>query len=679
MKDSEFLANWQPLQKAGAKMTTKMKVALYRRYVQNLWESFMVPFQSNLGQIESLIKATVLWYEPAHKAKLINEFDPLRPTLIGIGAGDGKTAQVFMESMFGKNFMKLIEMGDGGDFILQDFHTTTTRMWSMTEDAEIGDACATIHVEALKVIGVLVGVMDTSVTTDTDFHTVSEVREFEAQACITEGDQRPMNIAAMACMKDKSWETRITTKFQSSELMIQHGPAIKKGIVDMKALSDGPTQEAAKVLDNISLDVPYWESVLPRDASSVAKMELKDQTPKRAQVLIDVDADGKPTCGLAKATRDLRLSEYQSVVKNVAKLFPGDTGFARALLGMSKALAEMDLSSKFEILQEAANGWKGDADSTVKLKDAVNACAKKELPKDARESLETLLVKLYSAVKAVDGPGLLPASASPEPHHATAMAICAEKVGHIKFAHMAELLRSSSRLVGLAKKLEDDVQQQTADVEKAPREAHRCLQKNWQDMTFMAPYWDDDDTIVKGTRLAKVKDAKAVTEKAGALARQPHLDSASSMTAKLRKEIEEHPSTEQWLEAMKTCTTTDELKAEFPKAFQAAPVHAWKSIADDIHNEVDAAQKKTKDFDLAPIDDVIKTFNEVKGQARACFITHSLMTNVTDPSLLRNLMEMRKKMREIQTMLREWEITPDQIKNNALTESYTNALKMKPT
>eukprot|EP00959_Pyramimonas_sp_CCMP1952_P214057 4478957-Pyramimonas_sp.AAC.1 len=87
----------------------------------------------------------------------------------------------------------------------------------------------------------------------------------------------------------------------------------------------------------------------------------------------------------------------------------------------------MDLSSKFEILREAANGWKGDADSTVKLKDAVNACAKKELPKDARESLETLLVKLYSAVKAVDGPGLLPASASPEPHHATAMAICAEK------------------------------------------------------------------------------------------------------------------------------------------------------------------------------------------------------------------------------------------------------------
>eukprot|EP00959_Pyramimonas_sp_CCMP1952_P047172 984649-Pyramimonas_sp.AAC.1 len=61
------------------------------------------------------------------------------------------------------------------------------------------------------------------------------------------------------------------------------------------------------------------------------------------------------------------------------------------------------------------------------------------------------------------------------------MAICAEKVGQVKFIHMAELLRSAWGLKDFASKLDTDVQNKSSDVDKALRETHRCLQKTTQD------------------------------------------------------------------------------------------------------------------------------------------------------------------------------------------------------
>eukprot|EP00959_Pyramimonas_sp_CCMP1952_P015454 327571-Pyramimonas_sp.AAC.1 len=94
MKDEEFTSLWTPLKRGGCKMTMKFRIALYRRCAHNLWERALLKDSPDLGKdISSLIDSAVLWHEPSQKQKLVNEFDPLKPTLLGIGASDNKTAQ----------------------------------------------------------------------------------------------------------------------------------------------------------------------------------------------------------------------------------------------------------------------------------------------------------------------------------------------------------------------------------------------------------------------------------------------------------------------------------------------------------------------------------------------------------------------------------------------------------
>eukprot|EP00959_Pyramimonas_sp_CCMP1952_P107840 2254936-Pyramimonas_sp.AAC.1 len=163
------------------------------------------------------------------------------------------------------------------------------------------------------------------------------------------------------------------------------------------------------------------------------------------------------------------------------------------------------------------------------------------------------------------------------------MATCAEKLGQHKFVNMAEVLRSAWRLQSFASKLDTDVQSQSEDLDKALREAHRALQKTSQDMSAMASYWDSSDKMVEEKLNEIHASAKTSTQRAGAVLRQPHLDAATASAKTLRAEIEEHPSTKEWKQAMEQCTSTDELREEFPKSFMGAPVHRWKSLADEIH------------------------------------------------------------------------------------------------
>eukprot|EP00959_Pyramimonas_sp_CCMP1952_P414358 8681735-Pyramimonas_sp.AAC.1 len=74
--------------------------------------------------------------------------------------------------------------------------------------------------------------------------------------------------------------------------------------------------------------------------------------------------------------------------------------------------------------------------------------------------------------------------------------------------------------------------------------------KTTRDMFVMTSYWDSEDKPVEDSVTEIHKTAKAVTEKAGALTRQPHLDAATDIANRLGKEIGEHPSTAQWHDAM---------------------------------------------------------------------------------------------------------------------------------
>eukprot|EP00959_Pyramimonas_sp_CCMP1952_P047623 994219-Pyramimonas_sp.AAC.1 len=64
-------------------------------------------------------------------------------------------------------------------------------------------------------------------------------------------------------------------------------------------------------------------------------------------------------------------------------------------------------------------------------------------------------------------------------------------------------------------------------------------------MNITASHWGGDDQVVKDKVSQRHKDGKAAIQTAGALARQPHLETATSMAEKSSKEISERSSTEQ--------------------------------------------------------------------------------------------------------------------------------------
>ena len=152
------------------------------------------------------------------------------------------------------------------------------------------------------------------------------------------------------------------------------------------------------------------------------------------------------------------------------------------------------------------------------------------------------------------------------------------------------------------------------------------------------------------------------------------VESCKEHSTALIKAIDENPNYKSWKAVFEEKDNIQDLKTEFQATFTQAPTEEWKDKANNISYLLRQVVNKTSTFDLVRDAETEGLAEKAISQARHAHCIYDAMSCLTDPTVSKDQIQLRRRMRLVQTEFKTYHIKPDQIGNSAFLEAYKKSL-----
>lgn len=677
LDDHDLLDLWTDLRKANATQTPKLRIALYERYAKKMVGNFAE--SGNPAEkrrlLAKLISKTQMWGERIND--VFNVDDVLEPSMTSTLASDKILAKLFSETLFSGIMVKLIGKGEPGVEDTLAYASILAKSLELPEEADIGDECAKVFLEAEDVLAVLPVLAFEAITQHTDVRAFAIIKALDEASVRTENCSGPLCTIGAAVRHSSWWQHRLSTISKSLPAFLQHGKHIKTMHEQLKALPEDIVGSPIAVhsLQNIAEAVEYWEaSSSTLNMCIVLKKDLLQVAEHLASALIAQD-----TTTFDQAAMDARLaqlSECEGLYTTLRKIFPCDACVPKTQAAFNRIKTSMDLGAKHRALAGALGSWEARSDDmTRKLVAAFDACAGHPVPVECSAvalSLWTSVVKQLAHLNdSVLGPQeernlceiVFPlAQHLPPPDNSVGAKIAL-------WLTAAWNLKSEIRTACL---IDDNAD--GADVNVACQTLMRSVSTTLSLGQSVATVEAAKAAVPEVAKLVEAGKAKVAT--IGLKLRSTLEIDIDTWQQKLSNEVEGDAHYTTFAAFIETATDINEIKANFGLSFKLSNPEGWVGAAAQLEAMLKSLDNKTSEFDLPPIPDLSSKCEKTVKEARVAFCISSIMNALTG-DLASDKVGLRKVFRGIAANLKVYRLKPTDLISEAILTAYKNGLAMK--
>ena len=678
---------WADLKKAGAKLTAKLKIALYERAQKN-----KMALAAALGQTPAmrlhyyqagLAKAKMWVVTPGEDDDMTDVVDP---SLVSTGCSDKMLAALFKSSVFG-SLSKLIGGGEDESEELMLHIRAADSSLELPEEAELSDECAKTFDNAQQTLAVIPIIAVDAVTVNTDIAALDTVEKLDAESVRTEGATTPMSIIGMAMKNQPYWAQRLKNLIKYLETLQIEAPQIKARHKAVRSFGKDVKQASVTQMLTIADEVAYWDAAFPTlNVCSVLKSDMIAQAEQHVKQLTAADDDAGSD--LKVDDRVILVHEYQKLYKKLNKIAPIDNRVIKTTVALRGAVCDMDVGVKNTMLSKAAKDWKSEGDEpTLKLKDALAALSGKVLASDAAAAVSSLWMDIYTSFALppresflVGGNAnkftVLQALANSMPER--------EKADKLTLAEWVNAAwRTKSLAIDLTKMTETTIDDpdyfdvSTDTMDKSTRDLLQASQR----LEVACPGAAKLDASKLSDASTKIDEiltcAQALIQKVGNQIR-------SVMETELNEKVDE----------LKTVVEADVKRAAFEKKMGETDdinelmtffVDDWTKVNCDelvekcgvLEKKMKALTSKTLEFGLFKGVSMYEDQENLIKEVRASCCIHEIMEIITAKGDKGDKPGLRKKMRGVQADLKTYQLKPVDIKSDGILSAYNDVLKMK--
>ena len=678
---------WSELKKAGAILTRKVKIALFERFANALKSLAMRQGQSRdtkLFTYGKLVAKARMWCNaPGEDDDML---DIIEPSLPSVGVDDKLLSKMFCAAVFGW-LAKLVSLGDEGvsDF-LSHLQVAGSKM-ELPDDAEIGDACAKTLNEAqdFVALGPLIGSDSINIHTDTAAY--DNIRRLDKSACVADGPPSPMGIMGIAMANNPFWKQRLDRVVKHIETLKLEAPKIKLRHREVRAIGKSVGVKAVKDMETITEEIKYWEAAVPTiNLCFDLKADLVAQAESNTKQLLLKDDGINYSLEMKPNARALMINAYQKLYKALAGICKSDKKIRDTQIALNGAVCTMDLSIKMQMLLTSAKEWSMQGDEpTQRLKDALAPCSGKPLPDDCAEALRSLWHSVYTTLCKSQGAAFL---LEPNCNKFGVLTAVAENMPDNekeKCVVVAEWIHAAWRVKSLAVDLTklglpavaETPEGSLENKEKSNRELLRAVQR-LEVAHPRAIKVDLSKTENVGEKVDEVMTrARALISTVGVefqLEVQKDINLAIEV---VQKEFDADAKQKEFAGKLAKSTDINEIKTYFLEGFDQSKVTELLAPCVAIEQQIKALSSKVLEFGLFIPSEFHQDADLIIKSVRASACIHAIMCVLTSKTIDGDKVEMRKKMREVQSDLKAFELKPAEIGNSAVLEAYNAVLKMR--
>jgi hypothetical protein len=677
LSDAKIIEYWTPLHKAKAKPTLKLRIALFERSMSSKWDHLdsLATIPEKHVIFDKICCKAYLWSIPGEQVANFNMIDPTLPTVLGNGKVQAK---LFVHSVFPKQFLKHIKEGETGLDHVKMFNGAIEKHMNLPEDAEIADDNANLLLQTLASVKCVNLIAADSITPSTDLSCLKTIDVFEEEAMKTETQTaNPLQVLGRAMRASPWWSGKVSTLTKYSKELAEHGPVLQKKYSELLNLKVEATTENAAFFCGLVEDIVYMEVVfvefdICRDIRKDLLRIVSDLVVKELAVQPTDSSEGSDF-------RTLMYSSFQGVLKSLSKLYPHSPELQALAKRMQQSVGKLDGVVKQSMLLDALAQWSTTTDEpTFKLKDALQACKGIESTTDINDKMTELWDKVFNGVVGRDGTFLEVCSQN----EISTLEVLSNRIAGQEGSRRAVVtgaVAAASRMVVL--------HNSTKSACNSDEKPLNLQEKETLCMELLRAKQNTAEQVskCKNMEIAKQHDAtnkmNTVIEDAShslvAIATTVRLQSVESCkehSTALIKAIDENPNYKSWKAVFEEKDNIQDLKTEFQATFTQAPTEEWKDKANNISYLLRQVVNKTSTFDLVRDAETEGLAEKAISQARHAHCIYDAMSCLTDPTVSKDQIQLRRRMRLVQTEFKTYHIKPDQIGNSAFLEAYKKSL-----
>ncbi|CAK0865659.1 unnamed protein product, partial [Prorocentrum cordatum] len=685
MKDQDLVENANNLRQAGALPTPKLWVALAKRYTDNTVKK--VDEMTDAVQIKAALvdylNHMCMWNGSGKLG--LGDSSVAKPPLRLTRLKDQQMAQVFRDNVIKVMLLKWVCAGEKKAGHVAAFISAAADVWDQVpEDANLGDKCALEFTNACTAIAVL-QLLSHGTTFDllcAPFDVQESLQQIHVKATELALDHDSVVMLAAALTTRGYWNEKIShmntilTKTSSED-----GVKMRAAYVDVrKMITDGST-ETANALAAHCGSVTYWESCLGKGYVDDLRGEIIRIGLGSARTLLE-----KINSRSGPSDVGATLNAHKQLFKIMDELDPSSEDVLRANKDLTRALSDLDLSSKHAILVQSVTNWRIDNEaSTAALKDAVMACDGKKLPDETAPLADKMISEILEHILGGMSDKDVSEFRIVDVHVLTAFDLLARMTNHAeKTLKMVTLMQYARATQYQIVKLRDhdttpgDSPEKTASPEEltshmdaAVRMKTRCEAAYAAAADVLNDYKIAKDSVPMITALA----ADVIAE-FGLKARTAIQEAVDKGIQKVNAKIDSTEGLITWKEKKTACNSIDEYVDLYTKALEGIDLDFIVGPTDTISDHIREHGQLTAKYSLDPQPDWTKAVNDDLDAARAPDATMNIMKFLSTPSIMKDKVAMQRKAAAVSEKLKKWKLVPTLL-DDIILQRFKLALKYK--
>jgi len=687
VSDTDLSRQWTLLSKAGAKPTKKLSVALCSRKSVSDGASFqkLASRQEKILLLQGVFKRNTVWSPGGSDST--PECNVLAPSLDSVGLPEKAVQKLFVEAVFVEILSKLVALGEPGIPVIDVFTEVASQMLQLPEDAEITDECANLLLEAQATVQAWQVLTADCVSASSCLEGYSAVARLdEALEVVYYNDCSPLSAMAMAVKQQPFWLQRLQSMCKHLAFLKEQGPLIKADHAIVLALAKSPRADSITQLDDIVSKVTYWEAAVPSlDVAGKLKTDLIQAGESLVAELLSKD-EGKLGATMDQHASAIAIRQVRGLFTSLFKMCPGEGNMTNILKLLDKAMVNMDVETKQAMCSDAIAAWNAsDSELGHKLKDALAACEGQDLSEGLIKSLNDLwyFICRETTYKPSDTFLLAEKSNTFMTLDLISSAIDDSTPGlDCRFSKFSEYIHAAWRVRVLTSELvalcdQDEPPPSDAAREKICRELLRAKQRvdSLKLSVLKLAFVEEFDVLPKVDHVLNVAQTHVQTV-AGQI-RDRLAQAVSTEIEKMEAMFKEVPNLSGYMQKLEASDDLNDIRAFWRDTFSAQEVESWLPVAGNCEELLKQMVNKTNDFDLGSKVDVQKSGEKAVKQVRALYCVHSILSILDDPTLKGNKVAIRKRMRNVQSDLKTFQLRPLDLYNEAVNQAFKDGLAMK--
>ena len=676
------------MQKAGAKLTAKLKIALYERAQKNKGVLAATQGQTSamkLHYFRSVCMKSKMWVvTPGEEDEMTDVTDP---SLVSTGCCDKSLATIFTTTVF-QWLAKIVSGGEADADELELHIDVCCSTFEVPEDADLPDECSKALDNSQQALAASRAVAAEAIHSGTDLDAFDYISTLESEGLRTTGDQTPMSIIGMSMLAQPFWNQKVKKLLKIMDTLQAEAPLNKKRHKEVRSFGKEVKMTSVTQMVVIAEEVAYWDAAFPTlPVCTMLKSDLIAQAEQHVKQLTAVGADSAQL-QINIDDRVILVHEYQKLYKKLNKIAPVDTRVVHSTGALRASVAAMDEGVKNAMLSSSIRHWSPDGDEpTLKVKDALAALSGKALASDTAASVSALWMDVYTSLS-------LPASdkflVDPNPNKFTILQSLANSLPEKEKADklvLAEFLNSAWRtkslsvdLMKMAELKIDDPDYFAVTIETKDKACRDLLQASQR----LGVACSDASNIAA----SKVSDAshkiegilgaaKKLIQKVGNNIREVMETEMNEQVQELNSVFIEDEQRQKFEGKMNDCEDLNELMVFFDGGWKGARYEDMLAKCVEVETKMKALSSKTLEFGLFKGPNMYDEQEEQVKTCRAAACTYEIMNIVSDKTIKGDKTAMRKKMRSVQSDLKSFQVKPSDIKSECIVHAYNNVLKMK--